>query len=229
MLPRLKMIPPFFYLIFCGISCGISCAISCAISCHFFPTFLSDLPDRLDWFKKKWNKLDIDSKKFQSFSFFGKKQLLLFFYTLFVRLHLFQNKSFPSMLSCYETPILYIRTFFSTNLMKNSDGFWTSNFHKVCGRFDKKESLKSWAFSVEKNLSHHQPCGINDDVFHAFSILPKNLFFLALCSNSIHYLISLQSQKNFNCVVFLWKRKKLEISTKIFWTIFVLETLRWLI
>ena len=54
--------------------------------------------------------------------------------------------------------------------------FELPTFTKRVDDSTKKNLWKLWAFSVEKNLSHHQPCGSNNDVFHKTSILLKNLF-----------------------------------------------------
>ena len=154
---------------------------------------------QIDWIGSK--KMKQTFFKFQSVTFLMERNNCVSFLHTIRLVASLSKQTFPKhvTVTCYETPILYNRTFFSTNLMKNSHSFWTSNFHKECGRFDKKEHLAIVSVFGWKNLSHHQPCGINNDVF-----------------------------KNFNCVALPYE-KKLEISTKIFWTNFCLETFRWLI
>ena len=97
---------------------------------------------QIDWIGSK--KMKQTFFKFQSVAFLMEGNSCVSFLHTIRLVASLSKQTFPKhvTVTCYETPILYNRTFFSTNLMKNSHSFWTSNFHKECGRFDKKEHFE---------------------------------------------------------------------------------------
>ena len=143
MLPRLKMIRRFFYL------------ISCAFSCHknfFFFNWSSRL---IGLVQKKWNELDIFFKKFHQSPYFGKEKLRVCF-LLQSLVACLSKQHFANLLSRYMRP-------FPKTLMKDSwnSNFLKFNFTKRVGRFHKKkEALNMWAVFGWKKTYHQSFCSI---------------------------------------------------------------------
>ena len=96
--------------------------------------------------------------------------------------------------------------------MKNSHGFWTYNFHKACGRFDKKEHFETVSvFGWKKTYLIINLVALIMMFFMLFlsfqkSFLSRSLFKLKSLAN--------QSQKNFDCVALPYREKNRNFDKK---------------
>ena len=131
----------------------------------------------------------------------GKNSCCSFLHT--IGLHLFQNNPFPSMLSFYETPMIYRRLFFSTNLMKNSQllnfqlsrSVWTirqKRTFEICERFRSKKTYLIINLVAIIMMFFIRP---------SQDFNPSKKSFLPQPQDD-------QSQKNFNRVAFPYQKEK---------------------